>query len=60
MPVGWGKKSVRLLEVTPQAEWDEATTKWTFASLSRVEFGGGYEEALYEVAGAPPLQPTTG
>jgi hypothetical protein len=46
-------RSVHLREVTPQAEWRRGS-KWTFGRISRLDAGGGYEEALAEVAGAPP------
>ncbi len=53
-PVGFGDRSVRLLEITPQAEWEKRPTKWAFENITRVDFGGRYEEALDLVGGPPP------
>jgi hypothetical protein len=46
-------RAVHLREVTPQAEWRRGS-KWTFGRITRLDAGGGYEEALAEVAGPPP------
>jgi hypothetical protein len=42
--------SVSLLEVTPDATWDEGPTTYRLAQITRVDFGGPYEEALALVA----------
>jgi hypothetical protein len=53
-PVRFTSRSVRLLEITPQAEWEDRPNKWAFADVTRVDFGGRYEEALALIGGAPP------
>jgi hypothetical protein len=52
-PVRFGRKAVRLKEITPEAKWVERPTRWPFADITRVEFGGRYESALIIVGGAP-------
>ena len=42
--------SVSLLEVTPDATWDEVATTYRLAQVTRVDVGGPYEEALALVA----------
>lgn len=37
---------VALLEITPDAAWESASTKYRLAEITRVDFGGPYEEAL--------------
>ena len=44
---------VSLWEVTPDATWDDAPTKYRLAEITRVDFGGPYEEALALVAVKP-------
>lgn len=53
-PVRIGRKAVRLKEITPEATWVERRTRWAFDDITRVEFGGRYEQALALVGGAPP------
>jgi hypothetical protein len=53
-PVRFTSRSVHLLEITPEAEWKGLTSTWALADVTRVEFGGRYEEALALVGGAPP------
>lgn len=45
--------SVSLLRVTPDATWDDGPTAYRLAQITRVDFGGPYEEALALVAGTP-------
>jgi hypothetical protein len=47
-------KSVRLFEITPDAAWHEDTTKWPLNNITRIDFGGRYEDALLAVGGEPP------
>lgn len=54
--VGFTSRSVELLEISPEAEWDARPTKYALAALSRVEMGGRYEAALAAVGGEPPLE----
>jgi hypothetical protein len=42
--------SISLLEVDSDAAWDEAPTAYRLAQVTRVDFGGPYEEALTLVA----------
>lgn len=53
-PVKVTERSVQLLEITPSAQWEDRPTKWAFTDITRVEFGGGYEDALAIVGGSPP------
>jgi hypothetical protein len=55
-PVGFGKSSVRLQEITPEAAWRREPTKWSLREVTRIDFGGAYEHALYAVGGDPPLR----
>jgi hypothetical protein len=41
-------------EVTPSAEWETEVEHYPTASITRVSFGGDYEDALWVVAGHPP------
>ncbi len=45
---------IHLLEIDPDAEWDDETTAYRVAEITRVDFGGRYEEALGLVGGEPP------
>jgi hypothetical protein len=53
-PIRFTSRSVRLLEITPQAEWEQSPTKWAFVDITRIEFGGRYEDALALIGGPPP------
>jgi hypothetical protein len=53
-PVGFTSRSVHLLEISAQAEWNQEPSKWRLVQVTRVEFGSRYEEALALVGGAPP------
>lgn len=48
------KGQVSLLEINPDALWDKETSEYRLNEITRVDFGGGYEEALHLVGGAPP------
>ena len=43
-----------LLTVDPDATWDPVPVQLLYRDVTRVDFGGGYEEALHLVAGPPP------
>jgi hypothetical protein len=45
---------VSLLEIDPAAEWDAEATEYSLNEITRVDFGGGYEEALWLVGGPEP------
>lgn len=53
-PVDWGKKSVWLLPINPEANWEDFMTKIRFKDVTQVAFGGDYERALLYVAGDIP------
>lgn len=42
-----------LLEIGPDATWDMRPTRIPLKDITRVGFGGGYEEALHLVGGKP-------
>jgi hypothetical protein len=42
-------KTFSLFELDPDAEWDRER-QYKFADVTRVDFGGGYEDALWRVA----------
>jgi len=50
-------ESVSLLEIGPDADWDEQPTHYAVSEITKLEFGGGYEEALVLVGGEPPPVP---
>ena len=53
--VATNAKEVTLLEIGPGAEWDEATETYPIKEITRVNFGGGYEDALALVGGSGPI-----
>jgi hypothetical protein len=53
-PVGFTRRWVHLLQISPEAEWDVEPARWEFTEVTRVDFGGRYEEALSRVGGPPP------
>jgi hypothetical protein len=40
---------VWLLEINPAAEWDDAPTPYPLREITRIDFGGDYEDALWQV-----------
>jgi len=48
-----GDTRLRLLEIGPDAIWEEKLTKIRLSDITRIDFGGGYEEALHLVGGDP-------
>jgi hypothetical protein len=44
---------VSLLEIGPDAVWDKEPSEIRLGEITRIEFGGGYEEALHLVGGRP-------
>ena len=50
------KGSVKLLEIGPDGNWDGKPETYRLSEITRVDFGGDYEEALHLVGGAPKLQ----
>jgi len=49
--VATSKRSLRLLEISPDASWDEKPTKWPLSEIRRVEVGSRYAEALHAIGG---------
>jgi hypothetical protein len=45
---------VSLLEITPDATWEEKPESYRLREITRVSFGADYETALHLVGGAPP------
>ena len=50
--VATNRSQVALLEIGPDAEWESDATAYSLKSITRVNFGGDYENALY-LAGGP-------
>jgi hypothetical protein len=48
-----GGGSLSLLEIGPDARWDNRPTVYSLREITRVDFGCGYEEALHLVGGHP-------
>ncbi len=46
--------TVELLEIDPDADWDDEPTQYPLSEITRVDFGGGYEEALALVGSDAP------
>jgi len=46
---GW----LSLLEINPDASWDAQANQYRLRDITRVDFGGDYEEALHLVGGRP-------
>lgn len=42
-----------LLEISPDASWEVEATQYRLRDITRVDFGGDYEDALYLVGGRP-------
>jgi hypothetical protein len=52
--LGVERHRVSLLEICPDATWEEAPTQYKLSEITRVCFGGDYENALHLVGGDPP------
>lgn len=51
------ERSFLLHTIDPDAVWEEKPTRFRLSDVTRVDFGGGYEEALHLVGGSPkPLK----
>jgi hypothetical protein len=48
------KDKVRLLEINPDASWDSRPLVYRTREITRIDFGGSYEDALMLVGGPPP------
>ena len=47
------KGRVTFLQINPDAVWDEEPVEYKLSEITRIDFGGGYEEALSLVGGLP-------
>lgn len=52
--VGFAKGCVKLLEIGPDAKWDDEPIAYRLSEITRVDLGGDYEKALQLVGGPPP------
>ena len=50
---------VTLMEIGPDAQWDEESTSYKLSEITCVEFGGEYENALHFVGGEPSAKSKT-
>jgi len=46
---------VWMLEIAPDAQWDEELSPHKLSEITRVNFGGDYEDALALIGGTPPV-----
>lgn len=53
--LGVNRGRVSLLEINPDATWDSSPTEYPLDEITRMNFGGDYENALYLVGGDPEL-----
>jgi hypothetical protein len=44
---------VSLLEIGPDAKWEDKPKEYRVTEITRVNFGGDYENALHLVGGVP-------
>ena len=49
---------VTLLEIGPDARWEDQVETYRLSEITRVDFGGDYEDALHLVGGAPSVHKT--
>jgi hypothetical protein len=62
-PVSVSSRHLRLLPISPAAEWQEEPIRFDLRDVTRIQFGGRYEEALYALGRrsddttAPPQSP---
>ena len=45
---------VSIIEIDPDAEWEREPSTYSLSEVTRIDFGGGYEEALALVGGTAP------
>jgi hypothetical protein len=50
------ESKLRLLEVNTRGGWARRPRTFDPADVTRIAFGGGYEEALHLAAGSPPAE----
>jgi hypothetical protein len=49
------KSRVPRLEINPDASWQSKPRQYRIGEITRVDFGGDYEEALHMVGGEPAV-----
>jgi len=54
--VGLAKGNLSLLEIGPDAVWDDEPETYKMREITRVDFGGDYEDALHLVGGRPETE----
>jgi len=52
--LGVNSGRVSLLEIGPDAKWETSATELRLGEITKVSFGGDYEDALHLVGGDPP------
>jgi hypothetical protein len=52
--VGVDNARVKLLRIKPDANWDDEPNVYRLSEITRVDFGGDYENALQLIGGPPP------
>lgn len=57
--LGVANERANILEIGPDAAWDEAPTEYALREITRVDFGGDYEDALFIVGGNPTISQRT-
>lgn len=50
-PLGFDGRRLVLQEINPRGVWHDRPTYWRTSGITRVDFGGRYEQALIEVGG---------
>jgi hypothetical protein len=55
--LGVDRGRVSLLGINPDATWDGNPTEFKLGEITRLNFGGDYENALFLVCGDPPSAP---
>jgi hypothetical protein len=58
-PVGFHGARVEMHEVSPAGRWATVASRFSIRSITKIDFGGGYEEALAAAAGTPTRTPVS-
>jgi hypothetical protein len=54
VPLRITSRSLRLREITPEAQWEDKPRTYRLGDITQVEIGGRYQRALLAVGGRPP------
>jgi hypothetical protein len=57
---GIDRGRLALLEIRPDAKWEHSPEEYRVAEITRVNFGGDYENALHLVGGGPVVESSRG